>query len=209
MSKIMRDIDNKNQPAEEDYNLVTACLENEAAFNRLVLKYRDVVFNLCYRLLGDYDEANDCAQETFIKVFKKLGSFKFRSSFSTWLYRIAVNTCKNNLSSLKYRISRRTVSLDTGLNPGNSSAEYSRDIIDVPDNTSDPALVYEKKEKEMLIQNAINSLNSKEKILVVLRDIEGKSYEEIAEITGIRIGTVRSALARARHELRDKLRGII
>jgi RNA polymerase sigma-70 factor, ECF subfamily len=202
---------NKIQPQEEDFYLIKAFLENadnRTAFNRLVLKYKDMVFNLCFRLLGDYDEANDCAQDIFIKVFNNLKSFKFKSGFSTWLYRISVNTCKNNLSSLTSRMKKKMMSLD---NPGNAqeSSNISNYKIDVRDNLNNPAELYDKKEREMIIQNAVNSLKGKEKLLVVLRDIEDKSYEEIVEITGLNIGTVKSGLSRARQELRDKLRGVI
>ena len=202
---------NKIQPQEEDFDLIKAFLENadnRTAFNRLVLKYKDMVFNLCFRLLGDYDEANDCAQEIFIKVFNNLKSFKFESSFTTWLYRISVNTCKNNLSSLTSRMKKKMMSLD---NPGNDleSSNISNYKIDVRDNLNNPAELYDKKEREIIIQNAVDSLKGKEKMLVILRDIEGKSYEEIAAITELNMGTVKSKLARARQELRDKLRGVI
>lgn len=196
--------EDKGQAQEADYNLIKAVLDNDrSAFNSLVLKYKDMVFNLCYRLIGDYDEANDCAQDIFIKVFKNLETFKFQSSFSTWLYRISVNTCKNHLSSLGYRMKKKSVSLD---NPGNvydPAGSFSRD------SAYNPAEVYEKKERENIILKAIDSLANKEKILVVLRDIEGKSYEEIVDITGLKLGTVKSKLARARQDLREMLRGII
>jgi RNA polymerase sigma-70 factor (ECF subfamily) len=201
----------KIQTQEQDFDLIKAFLENadnRTAFNRLVLKYKDMVFNLCFRLLGDYDEANDCAQEIFIKVFNNLKKFKFESSFTTWLYRISVNTCKNNLSSLTSRMKKKMMSLD---NPGidNESLTGSNYRIDAHDNSYNPAELYEKKEREIIIQEAVDSLKDKEKILIVLRDIEGKAYEEIAEITGLNMGTVKSGLARARQELRDKLRGVI
>jgi RNA polymerase sigma-70 factor, ECF subfamily len=197
----------KNNTEQEDYSLINAFLaDDRIAFNKLVLKYKDMVFNMCFRLLGDYDEANDCAQETFIKVFNNLKKFKFKSGFSTWLYRIAVNTCKNELTSLRYRMIKKTMSLD-------SHGDYISDVfddrkIDVSDNLYNPVLVYEKKERSIIIQKAINSLKNNEKILVVLCDIEGKSYEEIADITKTNIGTVKSRLARARQELRDRLRGV-
>jgi RNA polymerase sigma-70 factor, ECF subfamily len=199
------------QPQEEDFDLIKAFLENadsRANFNRLVLKYKDMVFSLCFRLLGDYDEANDCAQEIFIKVFNNLKKFKFESSFTTWLYRISVNTCKNNLSSLSSRMKKKMMSLDSpGAEFESSDGIYSK--VDTRSNSYNPEKIYERKEKEIIIQKAIDSLKGKEKILVVLRDIEGKSYEDIAAITELNMGTVKSKLARARQELRDKLRGVI
>lgn len=202
---------NKVLEHEEDFSLIKAFLDNadnRTSFNRLVLKYKDMVFNLCFRLLGDYDEANDCAQEIFIKVFNNLKSFKFESRFTTWLYRISVNTCKNNSSSLTSRMKKNMMSLD---NPGNAyeSSDSSDYRINARDDTSNPAGLYEKKEREMLIQKAVDSLKGKDRILVVLRDIEGRSYEEIAAITDLNMGTVKSKLSRARQELRDKLKGVI
>jgi len=193
----------------EDLELVRAFQANDyTVFDRLVIKYQDMVFNLCYRMLGDYDEANDRAQETFIKAYRNLKNFKSKSSFSTWIYRIAINTCRNYLSSSVYRMNKKMIRLD---NPGNTSLSMGKNsrAIDVYDNSSDPSRVFEKKEKERVIQKAIDSLPSKQKILIVLRDIEDKSYEEISEITTLKIGTVKSRLSRARQHLRRKLGGVI
>ena len=89
---------------------------NERSFDELVLRYQDMVFRVCYRFIGNYEEANDCAQDTFVKVYKALGSFRFSSSFSTWLYRIAVNTCKNTLSSTRFRRRKDTITKIQGTN---------------------------------------------------------------------------------------------
>lgn len=174
------------------------------AFDRLVMRHRDAVFNLCFRITGDYDEASDCAQETFIKAYRNIKGFQHRSVFSTWLYRIAVNTCRNHVSSLAYRMKQRMLRLD---NPG---TEYNdTGAIDIGDVSSDPAGIYEAKENETAIQKAIDSMPPAQRILIVLRDIEGKTYEEIAEITGLKGGTVKSKLARARQDLRTRLKGVI
>jgi len=195
---------------EENNNLIKDCLGNDReAFNRLVLKYKDKVFNLCFRLTGDYDEANDCAQDVFIKVYGNIHNFKFQSAFSTWLYRITVNTCKNHLSSLNYRVRKSMASLNSSRDSSNAADNINQAVTEIPDNSANPEKIYVKKESDEIIQNAINSMPQKEKILILLRDIEGKSYEEIVEITGFKIGTVKSKLARARHELRDMLRGLI
>ncbi len=175
-----------------------------AAFDKLVLKHKDKLFNLVYWFLGDYQEANDCAQETFIKVFKSLKKFRFESAFSTWLYRIAINTCKNRLKSSAYRWKKKTVPLENpeGANGGNFSLE-------IQNYSTSPVIQLEKKERLMLIQKSINSLPEEQKRVVVLRDIQGLSYDEIADITGLNLGTVKSRLARGRLELRNKLRGKI
>ncbi|MCP4136234.1 MAG: sigma-70 family RNA polymerase sigma factor [bacterium] len=188
----------------EDERLIQSFQSNNSdAFDKLVQKHTNMVFNLCYRLMGDYDEANDCAQDTFIKVYHNLDRFKFKSNFSTWLYRIAVNTCKNKLSSLSSRVKKKTLRLD------NRNDEDFNRLSDIEDSTFNPEEIFEKKEKEGIIRGAINALPPNQKTLIVLRDIEGKSYDEIAKITGYKPGTVKSKLARARQSLRDRLKGVL
>ena len=177
---------------------------DKAAFDKLVRKHKDKLFNLVYWFLGDYQEANDCAQEIFIKVFKSLKKFRFESAFSTWLYRIATNTCKNRLKSSAYRWKKKTVSLESP--EGSKSVNPS---FELEDDSPSPANELEKKERLMLIQKAINALPEEQNRVVVLRDIQGLSYEEIADITGLNLGTVKSRLARGRLELRNKLKGMI
>ncbi len=189
----------------QDAALIRAFHEGDkAAFDKLVLKHKDRLFNLCYRLLGDYEEANDSAQETFIKVYRALKKFRFESAFSTWLYRIAVNTCKNKLKSSAYRQKRKMVPLDNPV-----LANRSRPSREIQDESQSPAIELEKKERMRIIQEAINALPPEQKEVVTLRDIEGFSYEEVAEITGFNLGTVKSRLARARQDLRKKLRSVI
>jgi RNA polymerase sigma-70 factor (ECF subfamily) len=188
----------------EDAKLIKAFKGGDkAAFDKLVLKHKNKLFNLCYRFLGDYQEANDSAQETFIKVYESLKKFRFQSAFSTWLYRIAVNTCKNKLKSSAYRQKKRMVSLD---NPG--SPDKSQPAMEIQDETYSPVKELEKKERMRMVQEAIDTLPTEQKAVVTLRDIEGLSYEEIVEITGFNLGTVKSRLARARLDLRKKLRSV-
>jgi len=190
---------------EEDASLVKSFQAGRGdAFDQLVLKHQNKIFNLCYWYLGDYHEANDSAQETFIKVYGSLKNFRFESAFSTWLYRIAVNTCKNKLKSSSYR--HRSKSIPIG-NPGEH--DDGALAVDLKDNASSPLTALEKKERIRLIRAAIDSLPSEHKEVVTLRDIEGLAYEEIAQITGLNLGTVKSRLARARLDLRDKLRSIV
>ena len=176
----------------------------QGVFDELVLKHKDKVFNLCYWFLGDYEEANDIAQETFVKAYRSLDKFRFESTFFTWLYRIAVNTCKNRLKSSEYRQKKEMVWLD---NPGRS--KNGNTIRDIQDESKSPIVELERKERLMSIKKAINSLPTDQKIVVALRDIDGLSYEEVASITGFNLGTVKSRLARARLDLREKLRGVI
>jgi RNA polymerase sigma-70 factor (ECF subfamily) len=176
---------------------------DRAAFDKLVLRHKDKLFNLCYSFLGDYEEANDSSQEAFIKAYQGLKKFWFESSFSTWLYRIAVNTCTNKVKSLAYRQKKMTSSLD---NPGGMGENRA---IEIRDEDPTPLMELEEKERQDLIRRAIDQLPPEHKAVVALRDIEGLSYEEIAEITRSNLGTVKSRLSRARIDLRSKLRSIL
>ncbi|MGV7928220.1 MAG: RNA polymerase sigma factor [Spirochaetota bacterium] len=188
----------------DDGTLVRDALAGDRrAFDLLVLRHGDMLFNLCFRMLGDYDEASDCAQDAFIRAYRALGGFRGEAAFPTWLYRIAVNTCRNRLASAEYRRSRKAVRLegtgaDDTLLPVNGRASFSN-----------PTARFEREEREAVIQRALDGLPPDEKTVAVLRDIEGRSYEEIAMLTGTRPGTVKSRLARARRRLRTKLEGIV
>jgi RNA polymerase sigma-70 factor, ECF subfamily len=192
-----------NKSQQEDDLLIRSFLSDRTdAFDRLVIKYQSMVFNLCFRIIGDYDDANDCAQETFIKVYNNLKNFRFQSSFSTWLYRIAINTSRNRLASPAHRMKKKMVRIDS---PGDPDGE----TLEIHDCSYDPDTIFEKKERTRMIHDAIESLPGELKVLVVLRDLEGHSYEDIAEMTGVNLGTVKSRLARARHLLRDSLQGVL
>jgi len=194
-------MDNTEKKTDEDFILIKTFLAGDnTAFDKLVLNYQNRIFNTCYRILGDYHEANDSAQDVFVKVFRSLKKFRFRSSFSTWIYRIAINTCRNKLRSAGYRRRKNTMRLA----PPNDGEEvpYS---IEIGDESRTPGKVLDRKEQGIMIQKAIDSLPESQKSVVVLRDIEGFTYEEIADITGLNPGTVKSKLARARHKLRKIL----
>lgn len=187
----------------ESNRLIKAFLSNEKdAFDRLIHLHQRMVFNLCYRFLGHYEDANDCAQEVFIKVFQSLKRFRFESNFSTWLYRITVNTCKNKLNSLDFRLRFKKMRLNN-----NKPTENAPQSVEIGNDTYSPDSSLKRKEISELIQDAVNKLPTPQKMVVVLRDMEGRSYEEIVEITGFKLGTVKSKLSRARQELREILRG--
>jgi RNA polymerase sigma-70 factor (ECF subfamily) len=197
--------ENKKHSAEKDILLIQDFMEGDSrAFDQLVLRHKDRVFNLCYGYFNDYQEANDIAQEIFIKVFKSIKKFRQESSFSTWLYRIAVNTCKNRVKSLEYRFKKWRKSIDNPLAQKEDSA-----TMEIQNGSMSPSERLEQKERSSIVRGAINSLADGKKTIILLRDIEGFSYEEIANITGLNIGTVRSKLSRARNDLRAKLEGAV
>jgi RNA polymerase sigma-70 factor, ECF subfamily len=178
---------------------------DRSAFDKLVLAHQDRVFSLCYRLLGDYEEAGDCAQEAFLKAYRSLKSFRFGSSFATWLYAIAVNTCKNRLKSAEFRSRKRMVPLDDPL----EDDEGGKTVRQLEDPAPSPLAQLALKERERLLQGAIDALPADARVVVVLRDIEGLSYEDIVLATGYNMGTLKSKLARAREQLRKRLKGVV
>lgn len=157
------------------------------AFDALVRRYQNRIYNLCFRILGQEQEAWDAAQETFLKAFRAAGRFRFESGVYTWLYRIAANTCKNRL--------RR---------PGPRRAD-PEEAAALPNGAPSALERLEAAQKARLLQQAIDALPAEQRIIVVLRDVEGVSYEEIAQITGLALGTVKSRLARGRGALRKRL----
>jgi RNA polymerase sigma-70 factor (ECF subfamily) len=173
----------------------------EEGFNRLVLKHKDRIYGLCLRLLTDRDDAEDAAQESFVKVYRALADFRMEAKFSTWLYRIAVNTCKNRMASRSFRDSRDHKDLEAAEYSGDFTREMARSASLLP-----PDQVLEAKGKRERIESAIARLPEEQRILVVLRDVEGRSYEEIAETMGLNPGTVKSRLNRGRGQLQEWLR---
>lgn len=195
----------KNRDQTDDFALIRSFQKGEDhAFDALVIRYRDRVFNLCLRFLGDYQEAEDTAQDVFVKTYRSLKKFRFESSFFTWLYRIVINSCKNKVKSLDYRFRKGEARIDL-------SEESFKDFQNEhrADSPKNPAADLENKEMMKALQKAINSLPSDQKSVVILRDIQGLSYEEITNITGFKLGTLKSRLSRARGSLREKLGDII
>lgn len=173
---------------------------DERAFRELVSAHRDRVYNITFRMLGNRAEAEDVAQEVFITVFKTIDTFREESKFSTWLYRVAVNHCKNRIKYLVRRKDRDRDELDeTNANGTSADSPISAPVPSAPDRALEGA------QMEKLIQEAIAELEEDQRVVVVLRDVEDLSIEEICEITGLPDGTVKSRLHRARLVLRKKL----
>ena len=166
-----------------------------ASFEKLVVKYNRYVYNIAFRMMGNEEDAKDMSQETLIKAFKAISKFKMESSFSTWLYRITINVCKDEIRRRKETV----LSYDAEI----ADEGTLKDIIS--DERTNPLLVYEKTELKSSIESALNKLSDDNKSVVVLKDILGYSYEEIGQILEIPIGTVRSRLNRSRSALKSIL----
>jgi len=172
---------------------------DERAFRELVEEHRDKVFNLTYRMLGNRAEAEDVAQEVFISVFKTIETFREESKFSTWLYRVTVNHCKNRIKYLARRHDRDQDELDEAAEQDAAAA------VTAPRPALRPDRALEGAQTERMLQEAIGELDEEHRVLVVLRDVEDLSIEEICEITGLPDGTIKSRLHRARMALRKKI----
>jgi RNA polymerase sigma-70 factor (ECF subfamily) len=185
----------------EEKALIERCKRGDlAAFNDLVRKYEKQVYNFSYRLTGNYDDANDVAQDAFLRVFNAIGTFRGDSSFSTWLFRITTNVFLDERKKAK---AHPQTSLDEYLELGESSVARQ-----IEDPSPTPEAVLEESERTQLLQEAVNGLPEYQRAMVTLYHSQQKSYEEIAEIMDLPIGTVKSRLNRARLALKEKLSGI-
>lgn len=169
---------------------------DEDAFCELVNMYQHKVFNIIFRILGDRHEAEDVAQEVFITVFKHIDQFRGESQFSTWLYRIATNHARNRIKYLSRRAQKQHQDID-------DTPESS--MLDNPINPANqrPDRQAQAHQLELIIQEGLAELHSEHREIIVLRDIENLSYQEIAQITGLAEGTVKSRLFRARVALKQ------
>lgn len=165
-----------------------------SAFEEILLRHQDKIYNLCRRMLGDAHDAEDAAQDVFLKAYQNLNKFEPEASLHTWLYRIAVNTC------IDYRRNPFFESLFK------SSREGDEFVEDRPVDSPSPERLYESKQISKAIQLALGRLSPKLRIVIILREIECLSYEEIAEVLDISIGTVKSRISRAREELKKLLK---
>jgi RNA polymerase sigma-70 factor (ECF subfamily) len=180
--------------------LIDRCLAgDDRAFDQIVLRFQDMVFSLSCRLLGSYEEAVEVSQEVFIQVYRKLSSFRRDASLRTWIYRIVINRAKNRQRWWKRHINEMTaLSIDHVESNGSAGACLTSD--EVP---PDEALA--RKERGQLLRMAIDRLPFDQRTILLLKEIEGLSYEEIGATLDLPLGTVKSRLARARKSLRDSL----
>jgi RNA polymerase sigma-70 factor (ECF subfamily) len=173
---------------------------DKAAFNLLVLKYQHRVLKLVSRFVSDAAEAEDVAQEAFLKAYRALASFRGDSAFYTWLYRIAINTAKNALVSSR----RRPVDFDLDLQ---DPEQYDRHAKLKEADTPEGVLLTE--EIRTVVERAMEQLPEDLRTAIVLRELEGLSYEEIAEAMDCPVGTVRSRIFRAREAIDKKLKPLL
>jgi RNA polymerase sigma-70 factor, ECF subfamily len=172
---------------DDDFSLIKKFIDGEeSVFNLLVRRHKDKVRNIIYLTLGANDEVDDIAQEVFITVYRNLNQFKFQSQFTTWLYRITVNKCKDHIRKVKIR------KIFSPIKENDKESGYSISV--------------EESDAAALVQSAIKKLPDKLRVPLLLKDIEGFSYQEIAETVQCEIGTVKSRIFRAREGLRDILK---
>jgi RNA polymerase sigma-70 factor (ECF subfamily) len=181
----------------DDSSLVEACRAGQTeAYGELVARCQGRLYPVVLRLVGSREDALDVLQDAFVRGFEKLDQFRGGSSFQTWIYRIAVNMAMNRLRRGRVR---RTLSLMTR---GGAGPAY-----DPPDESpsSVPSERAERAEREAMVESALDALEPDHRAVVILKDFEGRRYEEIGELLGIPVGTVRSRLHRARQQLRRRL----
>jgi RNA polymerase sigma-70 factor (ECF subfamily) len=181
--------------SDDDHRLITQTREGDtAAFGELVLRYQDRLFNTVVRLVDNVEDSRDVVQETFLHAYQSLNSFKGDSLFFTWLYRIAVNTA----ISMK-RKQRHVLRIQP--------AGQEKNTIDPLDRSEEnrPGRAIEMAEEERKVHEALGKLSAEHRAVLVMKDMEGMKYEEMAEILDVPVGTIRSRLHRARLEMRDIL----
>jgi RNA polymerase sigma-70 factor (ECF subfamily) len=169
-------------------NLVESARAGDvAAFDRLVCTYQSQVYALAYRMLGNAEDASDIQQETFVKAWRKLGGFRGEAAFSTWLYRITVNLCISHKRRRTHTIS-----------------EPFDESLHTP--ISGSVAFMEKTETLMMLRKVLDAMPANHRVLLVLRDMEDRPFEEIAELLGCSVGSVRVRLCKARSVLRERMR---
>jgi RNA polymerase sigma-70 factor (ECF subfamily) len=176
---------------------------DEGAFNDIVRLYGDKVFSLVYRMIDSRAEADDIAQEVFITVFKTIDTFRGEAKFSTWLLRIAANHSKNRIKYLARRATEPE-GLDGG---GAGEVAAAPHAMPLTGQVDGPDVLAEAAELDGLLQRGIAALDEEQRLLVILRDVEEMSYQEIGDITGLPEGTIKSRLHRARMTLKEWLDG--
>ncbi len=190
----------------DDATLVRQCQNgNLEAMSCLIVKYQDRIYNAILKICQNHDDAAELTQDTFVKVLENINSFRGKSSFYTWLFRVAVN---HTLNYCKRRFKLSPVSLDAENDQIEESKGKLAAVLAAPDGL-DPAVVAQQKELTQIVVNLIGQLAQEYRVVLVLRDIEQMTYAEIAEVLRIETGTVKSRLSRARAKLRQLLETVL
>ena len=191
----------------DDAVLVEQCQRGDsAATERLILKYQNRIYNAVLKICANPDDAAELTQEAFVKVIENIDKFERRSSFYTWAFRIAVNL---TLSYCKRSLKLGLKSLDAEDDEHHQQAKRMLKEFLTDDSSPDPAVVAANKELCEIAAGALMKLNDTQRAVVVLRDIEGMNYAQIAEVLDIELGTVRSRLSRARGNLREIMEAVL
>ncbi len=177
------------------------------AIETLIVKYQDRLFNVILKICGNKDDAAELTQETFVKFIEKVNTFKGRSSFYTWLFRIGVNLTINYCKR-RFKVTPHSLDQETGGSGRDSAGTRLREFL-TDDKAGDPSTIVDDREMLQLLQYAVSRLSDDHRVMVVLRDIEGMTYDQISELLKIEVGTVKSRLSRARVNLRNILESLI
>jgi len=187
------------RPDYDEQALIAAAQQGSLpAFNKIILHYQGLAYNVAYRIMGDSDSASDTTQDAFVKAYQRISQYR-GGSFKAWLLRIVTNTCYD---ALRARKRRPTVSLENEVEGEESDPDYDPRLID---NGERPDAFVMRKELAGVIQAAIGQLPADQRTALILSDVEGMDYQEIADAMGTALGTVKSRLSRARAKMRDLL----
>jgi len=191
----------------DDAVLVRQCRQGDsAATERLILKYQSRIYNAIFRICANRDDAAELTQDTFVKVIENIDKFEGRSSFYTWAFRIGVNLTLN-YRQRSVKLGLKSLDAEDNEHGGEAGRVLKEFLAD--DSLPDPAVVVENKELCRAVVKAMMKLDDAQRAVIVLRDIEGMNYAQIAEVLGIELGTVRSRLSRARTNLREIMEAIL
>ncbi|MFB0507065.1 MAG: RNA polymerase sigma factor [Thermodesulfobacteriota bacterium] len=199
----MRETEQKT--TDEDYEFVSLCKEGDVdAFEVLVRKHQKRMLNIAYRMIGNYEEACDVVQDAFISAYRSIKGFKGKAKFSTWLYTIVMNLSKNRLKQLRTQLHREKFSIDDPVLT--NSGQIRGELASIGPSALESL---ERRDVQQKVQECINSLDEEFREVLILRDIQGFSYDEIGDVLTVPEGTVKSRLFRAREAVKDCLKKVI